>query len=353
MIITDIASDADDILATVQVINVLRHRQQPARIAFVLSMLNPDDKAIFVKYLMSLIDLKGLDLDIEIYVAKGFNSLEEATEIHPNFPPRFGPVYDQLQGIDKDSVDRSRIFPVEQLTNFTNKCSDHSIHLLVLSPISMVKFIDFNKINLETAHMMGGIAIRNGVKKMGYNVGVSPDGFVHLCQQTEGKLIIVTPSTCDSTRMAVNFSKVKDLIHLDGVGNFIFDSLMRWHLYITKRQTNFLEVDTPCISDLVAADVFLRKVFPSYNSILGDLIKEAVETRADGVPSLEVPVTYQPGTFSINLNYKKSYLDDVDGEMFEAKDNATVVHFQEAQLDFSTVSQTTYGTYLVASVFTH
>lgn len=352
IIVTDIGSDADDSLAIIQIVNVLRHLRRHSRIAFVLSMLNPSDKAIFVNHMLSLVDLKGLELEVEIYIAKGFCTLEEATEIHPNFPPRFGPVYDQLQGIDVSAVDKSNIYPVDKLFQFTDKCAEHSAHLLVLSPVSMVDYIDFSKVNLETVHMMAGIAIRNGVKKIGYNVGVSPEGFVKLCQKTEGKMTIVTPSVCDSVRMAVDFEKVKQLIRLDGVSNFIFGTLMRWHLYITKKATDFLNLGTPCISDLVAADLFLRKVFPEYNGVLRELLRSAVEDRELNAPDLSVGIGSKPTSFSMNLNYKNSYLDDTEGELFEAKEG-TLVHCREAELDFSTVCEANYGTYLVASVFAH
>jgi hypothetical protein len=356
MIVTDIGCDADDILATIQVINVLRHLQKPARVAFVLSMLNPPEKAIFLKHMLSLVNLKNLDLEVEIFVAKGYNTLEEATAVHPTFPPRFGPVYDQLQGIDAELVDKANIFPVEQLSQFTDRCADHSIHLLVLSPISMIDFIDFNKINHETAHMMGGIAERGGVKKIGYNCGVSPDGFAKLCQQTNGKVVIVTTATCDATRIAVDFPKVKNSIRLDTIGTFMFDRMMGWHHYITKAQTNFLNVNTPCISDVVAADIFLRAVFPhEYTSVLTEIVHNAVEDRlpVDVLPVLSVGVENKDATMTINLDYKKSYLDDNEGELFNAKQNGTLVLFREAVLDFSTVSHAGYATFLVASVFTH
>ncbi len=356
MVVTDIGSDADDTLAVVHIINVIKFLRCPTRIAFVLSMLNPHDKAIFLNHILRLLNVKSLDIEIDIYIAPGYNTLEEATAIHPNFPPRFGPVYDQLQGINRGEVDSSNVYPIEQLSQFTSKCADHSIHLLVLSPISMVNYIDFNKINHDTATMMGGVAERNGVKKIGYNIGVSPPSFVMLCEQTKGKLIMVTPTVCDATRLAVDFSKVKQLIRMDELGNFIFDSLMRWHLYITKSQTNFLEVHTPCISDLVTADVFLRQIFPDYTMILSELIRKAVENRDGdvGVLTLGVGVKTKSTPLKINMAYKGSYLDDSDGELFDAKQNGKVVNFCEAGLEFSsTVSQATYGTYLVASVFTH
>jgi hypothetical protein len=357
MIVTDIGCDADDILATIQIINTLRHLRKAARIAFVLTMLNPPEKAIFLKHLLSLVNMKDLELEVEIYLAKGYLTLEQATEVHPNFPPRFGPVYDQIQGIDAELVDKTNIFPIEQLSQFTDRCSDHSIHLLVLSPISMTECIDFNKINHETVHMMGGVAERNGVTKIGYNCGVNPGGFVDLCHKTNGKLVLVTTATCDATRIAVDFAKVKNSIDLDGIGGFIFDRMMSWHHYITKAQTNFLNVNTPCISDLVAADVFLRAIFPhEYVSAMTEMIQNAVDNRlseGETIPVLSVNVEMKVSGMSINLDYKKSYLDDTLGELFNAKENGTKIEFLEAVLHFDTVSHKDYATFLVASVFTH
>jgi hypothetical protein len=356
LIVTDIGCDADDILATIQVINTLRQLRRSARIAFVLTMLNPPEKAIFLNYLLSLVDMKGVELEVEIYLAKGYITLEEATEVHSNFPPRFGPVYDQLQRINPENVNKKNIFPIERLREFTDRCADHSIHMLVLSPISMTECFDFNKIRHETVHMMGGVAERNGVTKIGYNCGVNPKGFVELCEKTHGKVVVVTTATCDATRVAVNFDQVKNSIRLDELGSFIFDRLMDWHNYITKGNTNFLNVNTPCISDLVAADVFLRAIFPGeYVSALTEILHNAVEdhlSEGKALPILSVNVEKKESSMSINLDYKKSYLDDTTGELFNAKENGRKVEFLEAVLRFESITHQEYATFLVASVFT-
>ena len=357
IIVTDIGCDADDILATIQVLNTLRHLRRPARIAFVLTMLNPHEKAIFLKHLLSLFDFKGFEsqLEFSFYLAEGYNTLEDANKVHPNFPPRFGAAYDQLQGINKDTIDQSDIKEMKDLHQFTDSCADHSIHLLVLSPISMTEYIDFDKINPSTVHMMGGTAVRAGVEKIGYNIGVSPPGFVALCKKTNDQAVVVTTATCDATRIAVNFAKVKELLRLDDIGNFMFTRMMEWHLYITKKQTNFLEVSTPCISDLVAADVFLRAVFPSdYQTALNELVRNAVEDRSpdNAVPAINVTITTKPAQMKINLEYKGSYLDDTKGELFKAE-NGTEVNFREATINYDVTSEEDYATYLVTSVFTH
>ncbi len=350
IVVTDVGCDTDDLLGIVLLLHTLVHLAQPAKVAFVLTMLNPADKAHLVDYFMSLIGWSSL-IEYEIFLAEGYNTLEDASRIFPNFPPRFGDPYDQLQGIDQSQLKSSNPSPVSELSRFTQSCSDNSIHLLILSPVSMVDFIDFSKINLNTTHMMAGITKRNGTRKIGYNIGVSPKSFVRLCQKTCGKIKVVNPVTCDNVRAAVNFSLVKSAIKLDKLGYFVFDSMMKWHDYITKGHSNFLDINTPCISDLVAMDVFLRKIFPTFNSILDELVKKAIKDEFVGsfCPP-DVTVNYQGESMCIDEECTVPYLDDLTGQLFDAQ-NGTKINFLDAQISYSHFSIENYATCLIAAVF--
>lgn len=351
MIVTDVGCDADDLLAIVLLINTLRHRSQSARIAFVLTMLNPADKALYVNHLFSIMNINNIILEVQIFLGPGYNTLEEANQVFPNFPPRFGKAYDQLQGIDSSRMYHNNIFSVKELSRFTSPCPNHSIHLLVLSPVTMVNDIDFKKINLQTAHMMAGITDRKGVKKIGYNIGVSPKSFVALCKDTEGQIALVTPVTCDNVRMAADFQLVKKMIKLDTLGDFIFDAMMKWHQYITKGQTNFLEIDTPCMSDLVATDVFLRKIFSDYDKTLSGLLKKAVKDEyLSTIPALANIIQYSRDQMSVDETCTLPYLEDLEGSLFNAE-NGTRITFLDALIDFSSVSIRDYSTFLIAAVF--
>ena len=225
----------------------------------------------------------------------------------------------------------------------------------------MENYLNFKKINPDTAHMMGGTAERNGVTKIGYNCGVSPVGFERLCRETQGKLRVVTTALCDFVRKSVDFEKVKKMITVSGVGDFVFRCMMSWHKYITKQDTNFLKINTPCISDLVAADAFLRAVFPEeYPSAMREILFHAINQEEEEeyqIPNLAaLTVELKPASLSMNLEYKGSYLDDNVGHLFSSKDeHAVVAEFQEVVLHFSdsSVLAEDYASFLVASVFTH
>jgi hypothetical protein len=319
LIVTDIGCDADDMLAIVHILQTIRCEGVPSRIAFVLNMLKPEEKAIFLKTLLGNfeVEAKGalpeVPMEFFYYIHNGFSTYQEAVDLFPTFPPIFQEKFDQLQKLDTSSSETAKVQQLTDLHSFTNSCDNGSIQMLVLSPFTLTEnVLDFSKIDLTSVHMMGGTANRAGRERIGYNVGIHPVGFVDLCLRTHGQLNVVPASFCDDVRASIQFPAIASVFQSHVFGSFLLDRMMIWHDYITKKETNFANLTTPCLSDLVAAHLFLLHVFPELGA---DKIWKAWKMA------------------SVNYNYNESYLNDQEGELFRApKETGTPVSFNQTRM---------------------